>query len=204
MLRPRRGFLLACCCLFASRAQGQPASGLVRDVRERLVQPEWLRGEFEQSKQVSGFKKPLLSQGDFVVARGRGVLWRTQRPFASELKLTRDQIRITQGGDTTLRLDAAREPAMRAINGVMFALLEGDVAALSEHFELQGSTQGRTWSLVLTPRVAALQALLQRIELDGDSYVRRITILEASGDRSVINLSKLRGDAVAEAGLFDR
>lgn len=180
---------------------GEPA--LLDGLRQRLRQPEWLRGEFEQSKLVQGFKKPLLSRGDFVVARGRGVLWRTRQPFASELRLTREQIRASQGSAPALQLDAQREPALRLVNEMMFALLGGDVAALSQLFVLEGELLGRSsWRLQLRPRQAAWLQVLQRIALSGDGHVREVEILEASGDLTRIRFQQLReGDA--EPRLFD-
>jgi outer membrane lipoprotein-sorting protein len=178
------------------------APDLAQAVRERLQQPEWLRGEFTQTKKVPGFAKPLVSRGDFVLARGRGVLWRTTKPFASELRLTRDEIRATQGGQTSMRLEAAREPAVRVINTLMFALLNGDVSGLAELFQLGGAIKGAGWQLALTPKPGALQQVLKKVELEGDSFVRRIQLFEANGDDSLIQLANLRPDAAPEPGLF--
>lgn len=195
----RRTLLSTGLLCLAARA----APDLAVAVRERLRQPEWLRGEFQQAKTVPGFAKPLQSRGDFVLARGRGVLWRTTRPFASELRLTRDEIRATQGGQTAMKLDASREPAVRLITGLMFALLNGDVSGLGEAFRVEGSVQGAHWALQLVPKAGAWAQVLQRVELEGDAFVRRIRLLEASGDDSVITLGALRDNAPPEPGLFE-
>lgn len=175
---------------------------LAQAVRQRLQQPEWLRGEFMQSKKVPGFAKPLVSSGNFVAARGRGVLWRTLKPFASELRLTQNEIRATQGGQTAIKLDAAREPAVRLINTLMFSLLNGDVSGLADVFELGGSVKGAGWQLSLAPKPGPLRQVLKRVELEGDGYVRRIQLFEANGDESVIQLSNPRTDGAPEPGLF--
>jgi hypothetical protein len=193
----RRTLLIA-----ALPAAAAAAPDLAQQVRERLQQPEWLRGEFMQTKKVPGFAKPLVSRGDFVLARGRGVLWRTTQPFASELRLTRDEIRATQGGQTALRLDASREPAVRLINTLMFALLDGDVSGLAGVFELGGAVKGASWQLALLPRPGPLQQVLKKVELEGDGFVRRIRLFEANGDESLIQLANQRGDGAPEPGLF--
>ncbi|HSC80371.1 MAG TPA: outer membrane lipoprotein carrier protein LolA [Chitinolyticbacter sp.] len=184
-----------------------PAADLAQSVRERLAQPPVLRGEFEQRKQVAGFKKPLLSRGDFIVARERGVLWRTTAPFSSQLRLTRNEIVATQGGQVAFRLDAAKEPSVRMINALLFALLNGDIDALAEHFGVDGEARGPQWQLVLTPKSAALARLMTRVSLSGDQYVRQIDIAEANGDRTAIRFSaqhstppRLSGE---EAARFD-
>lgn len=180
---------------------------LTRLVRERLLQAPVLRGEFEQQKQVQGFAKPLVSRGSFLVARERGVLWQTRTPFASTLRLTRDEIVATQNGAVAFRLDASKEPSVRVINGLMFALLNGDLTGLAEHFQIDGASEGGAWQLQLTPRQAALAKLMNRIELSGDRHVRSIRIDEANGDRTAIRFSAQTSEPARltadEAGQFD-
>lgn len=183
-------------------AAAPDAPDVAQRVRRRLKQPEWLRGEFVQTKKVPGFAKPLVSRGDFVLARGLGVLWRTTKPFASELRLTREEIRATQGGQTAMRLDASREPAVRVINTLMFSLLNGDVSRLGELFEVSGDVQDDKWQLSLLPKPGPLRQVLQRVVLEGNSFVRRIQLFEANGDESLIQLDNLRPDVAPEPALF--
>lgn len=188
-------------------ALGSNAADLMADVRARLGQHAVLRGEFEQSKQVAGFKKALLSKGDFLVARERGVIWRTREPFAGVLKLTPNEIVATQGGELAFRLSANTEPSVRVINGLMFSLLNGDVAALAQQFKVEGTADARSWSLLLLPKQAAFSKVLTRVELAGDTYVRRITMDEANGDRTIIHFFKQAPEpsklSAQEAARFD-
>lgn len=193
----RRALLIAALPLAA-----QAAPDLALDVRTRLQQPEWLRGEFMQTKKVPGFARPLVSSGNFVAARGRGVLWRTLKPFSNTLRLTQNEIRATQGEQVAMRLDASREPAVRLITTLMLALLNGDVSGLTDLFEVGGSTKGASWQLSLEPKPGALQQVLKRVELEGDSFVRRIQLFEANGDEALILLSNPRTDGAPEPGLF--
>lgn len=183
------------------------AADLVAGVRERLAQPALLRGDFTQSKSVAGFRKPLASNGDFLVSRERGVLWHTRKPFAGELRMTRNEIVATQDGRVAFQLDAGREPSVRVINNLMFSLLGGDVLALKEYFTIDGKLSGKSWSLTLTPRHAALAKSMRRVDLSGDRYVRQITIDESNGDSTHIQFSALRRPPPAltaeEAARFD-
>lgn len=183
------------------------AADLVAGVRERLEQPVVLRGEFAQSKSVAGFSRPLASSGDFLVSRERGVLWRTRKPFAGELRMTRNEIVATQDGRVAFRLDAGREPSVRVINNLMFSLLGGDVLALKSHFTLDGRLSGKAWTLSLTPRQPTLAKILRKVELSGDRYVREITLDEHNGDRTQIRFVALSATPAAlsadEAARFD-
>jgi hypothetical protein len=171
-----------------------------------LAQPKVLCGHFDQSKQLAGLKKPLVSNGRFCVVADRGVLWRTFQPFPSTVRLTRDEIIHLQGDRVAMRLDAKQEPALHMINSVLFALLAGDLGQVEKWFWVDGRTRDSGWSVTLKPREPALAKAISSVALDGDAYVKNITIGEASGDRTSIAFSKIHtGDAamtVDEAALF--
>lgn len=170
------------------------AADLAAEVRGRLADPVLLRGQFEQQKSVAGFKKPLVSSGEFLLWRGHGVLWHTNKPFDSTLALRRDRLSVTQAdGRAGYQIDAEREPGLRAVNELLFALFSGDIATLQKHFRLQGELSGKQeWTLVLTPADAALMRVFKRVELAGDNYVRRVKLEEANGDSSLIRFDALR------------
>jgi hypothetical protein len=172
--------------LLALSSLGATAADLVSSIHAQLAQPALLRGQFEQSKQVSGFKKTLRSSGDFLVARNRGVLWNTRTPFSSQLRLTRNEIIATQDGQVAFRLSASKEPSVRLINSLMFSLLSGEVGELQKQFRLAGSSNAGGWKLQLTPLQPGLAKVMSQISLSGDKYVRSIDILEASGDKTHI------------------
>ncbi|WP_342381266.1 outer membrane lipoprotein carrier protein LolA [Myxococcus stipitatus] len=169
------------------------AQDVVTQVRARLADVPLLRGDFEQKKTVSGFKKPLVSRGVFLLAREQGVLWDTKTPFASTLTLTRKSLSAQQSsGAAAYHLDASKEPGLAAVNEVMFALLSGDVAALSKRFRVEGALEGAEgWKLTLTPTDAGLARVFRVIHLEGDKYVRQVRLEEARGDVSVILFDKL-------------
>lgn len=189
-----RRHLLAAAAAAACLPAAEPACAapdLLAQVRERLTDAPVLKGAFEQRKSVKGFRNPLVSKGDFLVAHARGVVWNTRQPFASALVVTRDRLLSRQDdGTVNTRVDAANEPGIRAVNEMLFALMAADLPALSARFEIDGALAGKDgWHLVLRPRDAALARWITRIELDGDRFVRKVRLAEASGDTSDIALS---------------
>ena len=157
-------------------------------VRAQLVDAAVIHGVFEQEKRVKGFKRPLVSKGDFVVAKGRGVRWHTQTPFDSVLLVRRDDISSQQGETEVFHLDAAKEPTVRVVNTVLFSLLAGDLAVLERHFEVKGEAGPRGWTLELLPKTDGLKKVLKRIAMTGDRFVRRLELSEASQDVTVIRI----------------
>src|SRR5437868_5861786 len=79
-MKARRLFLLASLASFVAGAPAQPATDFTRLLHERLKTAPVLKGEFEQTKTLKGFKNPLVSRGEFLVARGQGVWWHTRQP----------------------------------------------------------------------------------------------------------------------------
>jgi outer membrane lipoprotein-sorting protein len=181
--------LLAASCAAAANSH---AAAPVEKIQALLAKPEQLCGRFEQSKQLAGMKKPLVSSGRFCVVAGKGVLWRTLKPFPNTLRLKRDEIVHLQGERVAMRLDASQEPTVRMINGVLFSLLAGDLGQLETLFEVDGSVTGSTWKVALKARSAALARAIGAISLDGAAYVRSIQMNEESGDKTSIVFSDIK------------
>jgi hypothetical protein len=167
-----------------------PAAALAQ-VQRRIAQVPVLRGEFAQEKRLQGFKNPLRSQGRFLIARERGVLWSTLKPFPSDVVLTRDRILTRQAdGRSRVEVDARQQPALRSVNAMMFALMSGDVQTLTARFNVQPTLLADNgWRLVLTPRPGAMAQAFQRVTLEGDRYVRRVDIEERGGDRTQLTFT---------------
>lgn len=183
---------LLCVLLLLAAPVVQAADPAIEAITRSVARPEVLRGQFSQEKQVSGFKNPLRSQGQFVVARQHGVIWTTLKPFPSEVVVTADRILSRQrDGSTRVELDARQQPAMRSVNAIMFALMSGDVQALSSQFNVAASREGQGWHLQLTPRSPMLAKAFQSLSLQGDRYVRQVEIVEANQDRTRIQFSAL-------------
>lgn len=197
-------WFMACSLVFASMPLW--AAAPVEEIQSMLAKPKVLCGHFDQTKQLTGLKKPMVSNGRFCVVADKGVLWRTLQPFPTTVRLTRDEILHLQGDRVAMRLDAKQEPAVRMINGVLFALLAGDLGEIEKLFEVDGAIQDHSWRVTLKAREPALARAISSVALEGGAHVKNITISETSGDRTHIVFSKIQtGDgamSVDEAALF--
>jgi len=193
-------------CVWISAALTLLGAGPAAKIQSMLTRPKVLCGRFDQTKQLVGLKKPVKSSGRFCVVADKGVLWRSERPFANTIKLTRDEIIQLQGERVAMRLDAKKEPTVRMINSVLFALLAGDLDQLEKLFDIDGEVNHQSWRVTLKARAPALARAIGAITLDGGEYVKNIGIDEASGDRTRIVFSAIQtGDSamtVDEAALF--
>lgn len=157
-----------------------------------------LRGNFVQRKFLHELPQPLLSSGEFLVARGAGVDWHTHKPFDSEVLLT-PQALIQRGPDgKPQRVDASQQPGLAAVSQVFDALFALDIDKLNQSFTLFGEkdpADANAWLLGLTPREPAFAKVIARIVVSGSAEPKLITMFEASGDRTEIELSGISAQA---------
>ncbi len=182
---------LVLCTAGALQAQ-TPAAPDAALVRQRLQLAPVLRGEFEQTKTIKGFRNALVSHGEFLVARGQGVWWHTQQPFESTLVVTRTRL-LTRAADgsTSNMMDAQTEPGLREVNELVFSLLSADLDALGDRFAITAQAVGASgWTLTLVPRDANVAKFLKSATLAGDRYVQSVRIDEARGDSTQIRFAR--------------
>jgi outer membrane lipoprotein-sorting protein len=191
MLTARRLFVLAALASLAAATRAQPASDFARLLHERLKASPVLKGQFEQTKTLKGFRNPLVSRGEFLVARGQGVWWHTQQPFESTLVVTKTRL-FTRNADGSANdlMDAQAEPGLQQVNALIFSLLAADPEVLADKFNVVAQPVGASgWTLTLTPRDANLAKFLVRATLTGERDVQTARIDEARGDATQIRFS---------------
>jgi hypothetical protein len=193
---------LAAALLCGATQAGAP----IAKIQAMLAKPSLMCGRFDQTKTLAGMKRPLASNGRFCVVAGKGVLWRTLKPFPNTLRLTKDEIVHFQGERVAMRLDAKQEPTVRMINSVLFSMLSGELGQLDTLFEVNGSLDAASWKVALKARQPALAKAIGEISLAGGAYVKTIHIDEASGDKTDIVFSEIKSGegamAADEAALF--
>lgn len=185
-----------CALALSSLAQTAPptpaapaAQELLAQVRQRVQDAPVVRGGFEQLKTVKGFKQPLRSSGDFVVARGKGIVWHVLKPFESTLVVRPDSLQSRgSDGKLTMQMRAQDEPVLRTVNAMLFAVMSANLAELAQHFEVTGQVAAKGWSLHLVPRDPTLAQWLASVELQGNQFVQEVKLQEARGDSSLIRI----------------
>lgn len=186
----RRDTLRMLAALGALAALPLRAEDLPAAVAARLTDAPVIRGQFEQTRRLAGFSHPLVSRGDFVVVRGRGVVWTTREPVPSSLLVTPEKL-VMRGADGKVQqqMQADSQPAMRMVGESMIAMLRGDFRSLSSRFDVTGKLAGKQgWTLTLTPNDAGMRRAFARIELSGDQFVRDVKLEEASGDSTTVKM----------------
>ncbi|CAN7336339.1 outer membrane lipoprotein carrier protein LolA [Pseudoxanthomonas sp. LjRoot143] len=193
-MKRHRVVLLLAFALASGLVPSARAADPLAQVRAQVAQVPMLRGEFAQEKQVAGFKNPLRSSGRFLLAREKGVLWTTTAPFPSEIVITQDRILSRQrDGSRRVEVDGRQQPGLRSVNAMMFALMSGDMKALTSTFEVKEEPAATGWKMTLVPRSRQLAQAFTSVRLSGDRYVREVELREPNGD-----LTRLRFSGMSE------
>ena len=176
------------------RAQDE---GALAQIQTMLARPAAMCGAFVQKKSLVGLRRPVLSSGRFCMLPDRGVLWSTELPFLSTLRLTHEEIVESQGERVTSRLSASKEPTVGVISELLYSVLAGDFQLLRNGFAITASVASSTWNARLVPKSASMRRVIDVIELTGADFVREITITDASGDRTSIAFAGIVAGASA-------
>jgi hypothetical protein len=192
------GFVFAGFALAVSAQVADPV--LLKTIQSRLAVDTVIRGDFTQTRQLVGVKKPLMANGVKKKKKTRGVLWRTRTPFSQTMRVTQGEILQRDGDRVLMTLRADQEPAVNAISRVLFSLFVGDVSALAEYFDYRGQLDGDAgWQLHFTPRDAGLRTVIGALSLEGDRVVRQVTLTSAAGDVTRIVFSNVVTDTALTA-----
>lgn len=152
--------------------QGFASEDLLAGIAARLVKTRITQGEFHQQKHLKVLHKPLISSGTFTYDQNKGVIWKTLTPVVSVLLVNESKLLTGQG-----------EQAVPAAFGKVFkAMLGGDLAALTDGFNVTGSDQKTSWQLELTPKDDLLKKVIGTMLLSGDTELRNLEIREAGGN----------------------
>ena len=142
-----------------------------------------LRGRFVQERHLTGFNAPLRATGSFLLAPGKGLIWRAEAPFAITTVITAAGLVQEIGGAETLRLPAARIPFLARLYTMLSGALSGDWSLLEPDFIVTRSGDDAAWRAVLAPRQADAAGLPFRvITVSGGRFVEQVRLDKPEGD----------------------
>lgn len=157
------------------------ADSLINQVGKLVTSSPTVRGQFSQTKTLSGVSKKLNSEGFFIVDKSKGVIWVTEKPIYQTLKVSESGIRIGNKGGVLMNLDARSEPSVKYINELVMAIFSGDMSALERLFHYSGDVTSKGWSLELAPKNSSAM-IFKKIMIVGNSAINRITFTSKEGD----------------------
>lgn len=165
-------------------------AGPTRSIGEGRI----LRGAFVQERRLQGFRAPLRSEGHFTLAPGRGLIWRSETPFAVTTVITAAGLVQEVGGTETIRMPAARLPFLAKLYDMLGGALAGDWRALERDFTVDRHGDDAAWTVELRPRAIpdAAAMPIRAIRIKGGRFVDRVELDKEGGDGDLLAFSDQR------------
>jgi hypothetical protein len=158
----------------------------LQQLSEQLARPAVVRGQFIQEKHLRALPQPLVSKGNFVLAKQFGLLWLLATPLKQDYRIGPTGI-ARRDVDGSWQL-LPNKSAGAEQNRLFLAVLQGDSSGLQRDFELQLKGDAQAWQLSLTPRSLLLQQIFKQINIEGGALVQRIELLETQGDSTLLKM----------------
>ena len=173
----------------------------LQQLSEQLAKPHVIHGQFIQEKHLRALPQPLISKGNFVLAKNHGLLWLLKTPLQQDYRITANGIARRDGNAWQL---LPNKSAGAEQNRLFLAVLQGDSCGLQRDFELALSGDAQQWKLTLTPRSVLLKQVFNQINIDGGELVKTIELLETQGDSTVLRMQdSTSGQPLSEAEQHD-
>ena len=171
--------LFAAMLVFASAGQSD-----VTAVFPALAPGVTLSGRFVQERHLRGLAAALKTEGDFIVAPGLGIIWRSEQPVSSVTVITSQGIRRIVDGNEVQRFASAKVPAFAHLYDSLDLAIMGDWSALKNDFTVVCIGDRRAWRIVLTPKRSEgpPATRLAWIVLIGGGRIDTVDLMRASGD----------------------
>jgi hypothetical protein len=190
--------------LIAAIAIGSLASICLAEVAmgPTLAPSQTLHGRFVQVRHLKGFASTLKSGGTFVLAPGRGLIWRVEVPIQATTVITPTEIRQIINGSEVQRIDTAKNPFIAHFYDMLNGALMGDWAAMSHDFAITITGNRGAWRTVLAPLRPndPIAGMLQSIVVTGGRMVNGVEIKRTNGDFETMGFLNQTVSSVALSG----
>lgn len=168
----------------------------------RLAPGQTLHGRFVQARNLMGISSTLKSDGSFVLAPGKGLIWRIEDPIRTVTIITPAGIRQIINGSEVQSIEAVKVPFIAHFYEMLDGALMGDWTAMRHDFVVQTKGDRAAWRTVLTPIRPndPIAGMLASIVITGGKMVDGVEISRANGDSERIAFLDQAVSGVALSG----
>jgi len=194
MISSRSRALDCATALAIAFAMAGPALALeAGEILAGLARVERSDATFEETRHIAALTAPVVRRGTLRYVRPADLEMVVQTPVAERVRVSGTTLTI-EGRNGVREVRLGDMPAIAGWVESVRATLAGDAPALGRHFTVRASGDISRWQLDLTPLSTELAAFVTRVTISGaNAQIGRIDVIEASGDRSEMVVSPVRG-----------
>ena len=189
--RVRRVMAVLALAGMATAAHALDAQGLFA----LLAQSPQGQAKFTETRHLAMLDRPLKSSGTLSFQAPGRLEKITLEPKSESLVLDGERLTIVRDGKT-LRVNLRSHPQALAFVEAIRGVLLGNYEMLEQNYRTLFSGSEDNWNVQLTPKDTQAGVVIKQIKVGGQgALVRSIELLQADGDRSVMQIEPLAAPA---------
>ena len=155
-----------------------------------LASAQLTTGHFVQERELTGFPKPMRTEGVYFLDLKKGIVWETLKPFANTLIFSEKGIkRINKHGAQVI--SAQDIPYLKTVNALMLSLFSAQTEGLNKDFDILLKGSSARWSMTLVPKkTSALATVFKTMEITGAASPESIKMVNRQNETTSLQLSK--------------
>ncbi len=195
--RPAGWVLLAGLILYSvSTLRAQPAPPVATlpldEIMAELARAPQRRAHFVEDKRLAALSTPLHSEGDLAYRKPDHLEKITTAPHYESLIIDGDSLTVKDSPDADGKVfDVRSRPEIGMLVATIRGAVSGDLPLLRRYYEISGTGQADSWSILLRPRSPATARLVKQVQLVGDAELRGIQSLFPNGDSDTLTITSL-------------
>jgi hypothetical protein len=131
-----------------------------------------VRADFIQTKQMESLEKPLVSNGNILAVKDRGIVWITQNPQYMKKVYSMDENEMS-----------------RSQYAMIAPFFTGDFSTLQKRFDIELTKNTDSWNLKITPKSAAIRKNIKYITINGSSDGKSQEVLIFPADDNFVRIN---------------
>lgn len=146
-------------------------------------------GDFKQTKSIKKLNRDFVTTGTFRISKTAGIVWKTQKPFPSEMTVSDDGITERNASGQVRTISTKDNPVFAQISTSIQALFSGNLSELETRFNIFYLTLAdcgeygdkSCHKIGLVPREASVRKMIANIEMDVSDHLDKVVITDGEG-----------------------
>lgn len=192
--------LLAVIVLAAGISTRADTGSNLASINQVLQRHPIVVGNFVQTRLITGLSKPLVSSGDFVFLKSRGIYWHTLEPVEFETAFVNAESDDSGQQPKQTKPKQNTGPMQKKIGELLMSFLGGNLQNLERQFHLNLTESENSWQLSLLPKRKAVKKHLSELTIEGTDYIDEINIDSENSGTTTIRFNNIQHRAKLNGG----
>lgn len=155
----------------------------------QMTRHEVVTGDFKQTKSIKKLNRDFVSTGTFRISKTSGIVWKTQKPFPSELTVSDAGISERNVNGQVRVISSNDNPVFVQFSKTIQAVFSGNLSELETNFNIFCEKTSNGYMVGLVPREKAVQKVITNIVIDVSENLEKVVITDGEGSPVVYEFS---------------